>query len=291
MKKLVMVIFLISGSAAYAEGLEITVNSQNLYQGQVLKIESSHRKQNRFRVRFNKREYQSYLFDNKQIILIGIDYQLKPSTYAITGSYKRTTNIYIPLSWKIKVIEKYPKQTYVPSKRKPEVQKRINEESAKKKEVFSAPSERKNKMDEFVRPIIPSYITGAFGNKRCTERKGNKFFNCQYHLGTDYRAAFDEKHFKAEAIKSIGDGKVILIDSYLMDGKIVVIDHGNGITSGYLHLSKTFVKAGVSVKTGQKIGMAGHTGATRAIHLHLFLKMDNGKTTVDPEYFLKSVIK
>ena len=102
-------------------------------------------------------------------------------------------------------------------------------------------------------------------------------------MGTDYRAAFDEGRSRPAAIFAINDGRVVLTKDHLINGKLMVLDHGNGITSGYLHLSKFLVKQGQWVRVGQKIGIAGRTGATEAIHLHLFIKMDYGKTAVDPE--------
>ena len=51
-------------------------------------------------------------------------------------------------------------------------------------------------------------------------------------------------------------------------GNFVVLDHGGGITSRYLHLSSVSVKAGQQLSTGQKIGVEGTTGGSTGVHLH-----------------------
>ena len=288
---LTSLIFLMSLATAFADMVNIKVSSRRVYQGQVLKIQLVGKNQGKFKVFFRGREYKSFSLDGKQISLIGIDYQLRPSTYTVSGLYESGRGFYPFPNLRIRVISRYPKLKYVPPERDPEEQKRLNEEAVKKDKVFSRPSWEKGKMDYFVRPVSPVHINSEFGNRRCLNRIGKKVFNCRYHLGVDYRAAFDENRSGPSAIRATNSGRVILADDYLADGKIVVIDHGNGIISGYLHLSKSFVKTGDMVRRGQKMGIAGKTGATSAIHLHFFIKMDNGRTIIDPENFLRLLSK
>ena len=59
-----------------------------------------------------------------------------------------------------------------------------------------------------------------------------------------------------------------------------MIDHGNGIFTGYMHLSKFEVREGDRVKAGQLIGESGATGRARGAHLHLNLWIRG--TPVDP---------
>lgn len=271
----------------FAEQIKVTINKKTVYQSEVMKIQVIRKSTAPFSINFLGRKHESFLMGKYQTVLLGVDYQLKPGTYSLTGVFEASKNFYLPIYYKIRVKEKFPKLKYQPPKRNEEERQRINRESEKTRQVSQEPSRKLVFLNPFVRPVRPVKINASFGEQRCRDRIGRKKFNCRYHLGTDYRAAFDEDHNQPVKISAINKGKVILISDHLMDGKILVIDHGNGISSGYLHLSKFLVKEGDWIKRGQKIGVAGKTGATEAIHLHLFIKMDNGKTLVDPEKFLR----
>ena len=271
-----------------AETIRTTINKRSVFQGDVLKVQLIRKSTAPFMVQFLDRKYSSVLAGKRQTVLIGIDYQLKPGKYNLAGSYEAVPNFYLPFQYVISVKQKFPKLKYKPPKRLETEQKIINQESGKTHTALQRQVFKLKQLKRFVWPIKPVKINAGFGERRCRDRdRRGRGFNCRYHLGTDYRAAFDKERSQPVAVNAINDGKVILLDNHLMDGKMLVIDHGNGISSGYLHLSKFLVREGDRVRAGQKIAIAGKTGATDAIHLHLFIKMDNGKTTVDPDKFLR----
>lgn len=68
-------------------------------------------------------------------------------------------------------------------------------------------------------------------------------------------------------------------------GNFIVLDHGGGITSRYLHLASTSVKAGDKVAIGQKLGVEGNTGGSTGAHLHF--EIMRGGTAIDPVQWLK----
>ncbi|MCO7227307.1 peptidoglycan DD-metalloendopeptidase family protein [Pleionea sp. CnH1-48] len=82
------------------------------------------------------------------------------------------------------------------------------------------------------------------------------------HRGIDYRAPTGTPVFAA------GDGKVIASSYNKYNGKYIFVQHGNGIVTKYLHLSKRSVSRGKRVKQGQTIGLVGATGLAEAPHLH-----------------------
>ena len=73
---------------------------------------------------------------------------------------------------------------------------------------------------------------------------------------------------------------MILARSLFYDGNMVTIDHGQGLLSLYLHLSKMNVKEGDTVSSGQTIGASGSTGRSSGPHLHLQVKWSG--TDIDP---------
>ena len=120
---------------------------------------------------------------------------------------------------------------------------------------------------DFVRPRS-TRITSPFGNGR--------EFNGQVqsrHTGTDFQGGVGEPVTAAAA------GLVRLVDQFYLGGNVVYIDHGGGLSTGYLHLSETAVTAGDTVATGQRIGAVGATGRVTGPHLHWILRF--GSITVD----------
>ena len=83
-----------------------------------------------------------------------------------------------------------------------------------------------------------------------------------YHTGVDLRAPIGTE------IKSIGDGRVVLADHQLVPGRVVIIDHGAGVFSRYMHLSEIDVHVGEKVSKQQILGKAGATGRVEGPHLH-----------------------
>jgi murein DD-endopeptidase MepM/ murein hydrolase activator NlpD len=66
-------------------------------------------------------------------------------------------------------------------------------------------------------------------------------------------------------------------------GNYIEIDHGNGYTTTYGHLSKRLVRKGQSIQRGDIIGKVGNTGRSTAPHLHYEIKYNNKK--IDPSSF------
>jgi murein DD-endopeptidase MepM/ murein hydrolase activator NlpD len=99
-----------------------------------------------------------------------------------------------------------------------------------------------------------------------------------FHRGLDYAGN------TGSAIIAPADGRVALVgrvnQRFKVHGNCVGLDHGQGVTSVYLHLSRIDVKEGDMVKAGQVIGALGSTGAVTGPHLHWGLFV-NGQS-VDP---------
>lgn len=80
-------------------------------------------------------------------------------------------------------------------------------------------------------------------------------------------------------------GRVVLVRKFKKHGNTVVLDHGQGLTSIYIHLSGFSVRPGQSVSRGARLGKVGTTGASTGPHLHWSVYAQG--TPVDPKFFLK----
>ncbi|MGC2418298.1 MAG: M23 family metallopeptidase [Candidatus Acidiferrales bacterium] len=81
------------------------------------------------------------------------------------------------------------------------------------------------------------------------------------HLGIDYGAP------SGTPVQTIGDGRVIFAGRKGGDGNLVKVQHANGYTTFYMHLSRILVRDGQRVKQGQNIGLVGMTGLATGPHL------------------------
>jgi murein DD-endopeptidase MepM/ murein hydrolase activator NlpD len=79
-------------------------------------------------------------------------------------------------------------------------------------------------------------------------------------------------------------GRVVQVGTEAGYGRIVSLDHGDGIVTRYAHLSKALVQPGQRVKRGQEIALVGNSGITTAPHLH-YEVIVNGKHQ-DPLKFI-----
>lgn len=114
-----------------------------------------------------------------------------------------------------------------------------------------------------------SVITSSFGTGRV--------FNGQVtsrHLGVDFRGAV------GDTVRAANRGIVALVDEFFLAGNVIYIDHGQGVVTGYFHLSEQLVAAGDTVARGQAIGLVGGTGRVTAPHLHWSARY--GAVTVNP---------
>jgi murein DD-endopeptidase MepM/ murein hydrolase activator NlpD len=88
-----------------------------------------------------------------------------------------------------------------------------------------------------------------------------------------------------EPVLSAAPGTVVIAgaDPYNPGfGKTITVDHGNGFTTRYAHLSQVLVTPGQTVKRGQQIGVSGNTGNSTGPHLHFGLYITNPWTPIDP---------
>jgi murein DD-endopeptidase MepM/ murein hydrolase activator NlpD len=98
-----------------------------------------------------------------------------------------------------------------------------------------------------------------------------------YHSGLDIATGASGTPFVAPA-----DGVVILAakEPFTLEGHLLMIDHGMGLNSAFLHCSQLLVEEGDRVRQGQLIGRIGATGRATGPHLHWGMKWNNAR--IDP---------
>ena len=106
---------------------------------------------------------------------------------------------------------------------------------------------------------------------------------------TGERALHEGVDFGAQVgtdIVAAASGVVITVDRHPEYGNMVEIDHGNGLSTRYAHISRTVVKVGALVRRGQKIAEVGTTGRTTGPHLHFEVRHEG--VAVNPFRFLQN---
>jgi murein DD-endopeptidase MepM/ murein hydrolase activator NlpD len=141
-----------------------------------------------------------------------------------------------------------------------DVLKRIEQERAIKKKIFSASAPEALGRGPFARPVSNA-TSGVYGSQRTYNNVRRSV-----HYGLDFRSA------TGSPVVAVQDGVVVLARGFYYEGGFVVLDHGQGWYSLYMHLSEFVAQEGERVKRGQLIAKSGGTGQSTGPHLHLGLQ-------------------
>lgn len=125
-------------------------------------------------------------------------------------------------------------------------------------------------------PVV-GRITGHFG-ERLDPFSGEGAF----HAGLDIASSY------GDGVRATADGVVQEVNQRAGYGRLVIIDHGFGVTTWYGHLSGFNVQSGMRVKSGDVIGYEGDSGRSTGPHLHYEVRIYN--TPVNPWRYLRNVL-
>jgi len=142
----------------------------------------------------------------------------------------------------------------------------------------------------YAQPFGPAAFEAPFALPADHERSG-RFGDQRLYNGTTAGAHYglDLAGPAGAPVAASNDGTVVLARDCYMSGRTVLLWHGAGIYTAYLHLSRMEVKPGARVTRGQRIGRIGSTGRSTGPHLHWGAKVDG--LWVDPESLLRLDVK
>jgi len=163
------------------------------------------------------------------------------------------------------------KYSNIYSARDPQVKKRIAAGYKLKRSAFR----HKGKMlldNKRSHPRNEHYITSPFWVQRYYKRY-RKIGRYKQWLKPQRSThhGLDLKGYTGQPVFAIARGQVVLSEKLFYEGNIMMIDHGLGLISGYMHMSKRFAKTGDIIKAGDIAGLTGATGMVTGAHLHIFL--------------------
>lgn len=170
------------------------------------------------------------------------------------------------------------------------VQKQRNRETAIKDTAYSLANIKENyATGTYIKPLKEITEMDGFGTLRLygSYNRKNKTIRIEKevpHNGVDLRAK------TPLPVMAINSGKVLLARNFPLrgtEGNLLVIDHGSGILSLYLHLSRFRVKVGDMVEKGQMIALTGATPRGAPPHLHFMIKVHG--VNVDPLAFIETM--
>ncbi len=226
---------------------------------------------------FNKQRVLVLEHENQWFALVGIPLDTKPGAYHISIK-PRNKNIQTRFTVTNK---EYPAQ-YITIKNKrmvnpnPDDLKRIKADRIPINKALQTWTEQTAIDTNFIAPV-DGRLSSLFGLKR--------FFNNQPknpHSGLDIAAP------AGTPIKTPASAEVIDIGNYYYNGNTVILDHGQGLISGYFHMTDIHVKRGQFVKQGDSLGTVGATGRVTGPHLHWNIYLN--RTKVDPALFIADEI-
>jgi murein DD-endopeptidase MepM/ murein hydrolase activator NlpD len=215
--------------------------------------------------------------------LAGVSLETAPGTYSLelTGETigGKTSSTKISFSRNFAIARaKYPKievKLSVEGKftePTPEQQKQIADSQEIKKDYLNRVTPDREWSGTFAAPADAT-ISDVFGSQRIFNGKTSS-----PHLGLDFRVP------TGTPVAAMNDGTVLLARPLYFEGGFVVLDHGQGLLTLYLHLSEFKVKEGDQVKRGQIVGLSGGTGRATGPHLHVAVRWQG--TYLDPARLL-----
>ena len=208
----------------------------------------------------------------------GVSVETKPAAYKLelTGRDSRGKDVFF--EQRVTVARAHYKEVAIVVAKQytepaPEQLQKIKEDKAIKGDIFKSVG-LEREWSGFFSPPVDARISDVFGTQRVFNGKAQST-----HQGLDYAVP------TGTSVAALNSGTVLLARFLFFEGNCVVIDHGQGLLTLYLHLSQFAVKAGDHVQRGQQIGLSGGSGRASGPHLHIAVRWQG--IYLDPATVLK----
>ena len=216
----------------------------------------------------------------RQTALLPASALIASAPYTLTVAYTATNGVVVARNWWVSVVDGgYASQVIAVPQDRTELlaPENVQTELLRVAEVWSGVTPERMRRDPFWRPIGAEYATTSpFGTRRNYD--SGEYSMAGYHAGQDFGAP------AGIPVAAPGAGVVALAEPLSIRGNAVILDHGQGVYSGFWHLSELTVTPGQRVEAGDILGLVGNTGLSTGAHLHWELRIYG--IAVDPTQFL-----
>ena len=197
--------------------------------------------------------------------IAGSSVQVHPGSYPLKLEGTTTSGKEITFERKITIhAAKYPRTVIQVAKQytepSPEQLQKVSQDTGLKQEAFQHLNPEREWSGEFRAPVEAT-ISGVFGTQRTFNGKVQSV-----HQGLDYAVP------SGTPVAAVNSGTVLLARSLYFEGNCVVLDHGQGLLTLYMHLSEIKVTEGEKIERGEEIGLSGGSGRATGPHLHLAVR-------------------
>jgi len=155
------------------------------------------------------------------------------------------------------IVASVPKQYTEPN---PEQLREISQDKTLKEHAFAQLTPEREWAGSF-HPPVKAQISDVFGTSRTFNGRVQSV-----HQGLDYAVP------AGTPVAALNSGTVVLAQPLFFEGDCVVLDHGQGLLTLYMHLSKIEVKEGEHITSGQQVGLSGGSGRATGPHLHVAVR-------------------
>lgn len=256
-----LLMFFIILSALHAEAFQAKVLPSNIHTGDAFIIRVTGLEAAEPSAVFEKKALHFSKCGKGCFVAIGaVDIKAKPGVYLIslkTGQQKTEMRLRV-LKGSFKTIQLTLPEDKVAFS--PEDLARINREDDMLDSIWQIESERLWD-GNFILPL-PNPFSTPFGAKRIINKK-----TVSLHRGLDMQGKAGEK------IQASNRGRVVLTEELFFGGNTVILDHGQGIFTVYMHMSGFNVQPGDIVSKSDVIGFVGSSGRSSGPHLHFGVKV------------------